>query len=293
MIKEIGTIYKKKAHVYNDSVLLGHYLAGLWEGDGNINVKDKSFPKPTFHITLHKQQVPLIQKLILVLRRLCNNDPVGSIDIRHDNNSCVLNVYTPIGLECVFNLIHDKLKTPKAYQLNLIGNWLNQKLGTRLSNVKPSTGFSMCTPWFAGFTDADGSFGIDLRLKTRKSVGCQFQINQRMQDPKSGLYYGALFNNIACALNVKLYTIMEKKSGRYYYVIKASSIRSKDVLRNYFDTYPLLTSKFLDYNDWCKVDDLMRKKNTEKISSFDIISELKNGMNKNRTQFTWRHLEYL
>jgi dimeric dUTPase (all-alpha-NTP-PPase superfamily) len=149
----------------------------------------------------------------------------------------------------------------------------------------------MNTPWFAGFVDADGYFGIDLRLNTRKSAGCQFIINQRMQDPKSGLSYGELFNSIACALNVKLHTIMEKKSGRNYYVIKASSLKSKQILRNYFDTYPLLTSKNLDYKDWCKVDDLICK-SKYKINDFNSIIELKNGMNRNRIKFTWCHLEY-
>lgn len=79
----------------------------------------------------------------------------------------------------------------------------------------------------------------------------------RMQDPKSGLSYGELFNSIACTLNVKFSTLRGyvQKSGRGYYVIKARCLKSKDVLRNYFDTYPLLTSKYLDIKDWCKVDD--------------------------------------
>lgn len=282
----------QKTHIYNDSLLLGHYLAGLWEGDGNINVKDKSSPKPTFHITFHKQQAPVAQKLLFVLRRICNQDPVGSVHIRQDNNSCVLNVFSPIGLECIFNLIHDKLKTPKAYQLNLIGNWLNKRHKTNLSSVKHNPTFTLNTSWFAGFADADACFGIDLRLKTRKSVACQFQTNQRMQDPKSGLDYGELFYGISQALNVKLYTIMEKKSGRYYYVIKASSLKSKQILRNYFDIYPLLTSKFLDYKDWCAVDDLMRIRSERQIN-FNHMFELKNGMNKSRTQFNWCHLEHL
>lgn len=151
----------EKTHVYNDSFLLGYYLAGLWEEDGHIHIKKKAFPKPTFHITLHKQQVFCLQKLMLALRRLCKSDPVGSIDIRQDNNSCVLNVYTPTGLKCVFNLIHNKLKTPKAYQLNLIKDWLNQKHGTNLNNVTCCAQFVFDTPWFAGFTDADGCFSLD------------------------------------------------------------------------------------------------------------------------------------
>jgi hypothetical protein len=281
---------KRKSHPYQNPHWLGYYLAGLWEGDGHLNIKDRSYPKPTLHITLHKKQVICLQKLMFALKRFCKSDSIGSIDIRHDNNSCVLNIYSPAGLQGVFHLIQDKLQT-SALQLNSLKDWLNLKHGTNLSNVTPRATFSLNTPWFAGFVDADGSFGIDLRL-TRKRVDCQFQINQRMQDPKSGLDYGELFNSIASALKVRRYTLVEKKSGGRYYVIKASSLRSKTELRNYFDTFPLLTSKKLDYNDWCKVDDLMRR-NTHPVLDWKSILELKAGMNRNRTLFTWDHLNYL
>ena len=62
--------------------MLGHYLAGVWEGDGNTNIKDKSSPKTTMHITMDKRQAPYAKKLLALLRRLCNNDPVGSVHIR-------------------------------------------------------------------------------------------------------------------------------------------------------------------------------------------------------------------
>lgn len=39
--------------------MLGHYLAGLWEGDGNINIKDKNYPKPTIHISISSKSLVL------------------------------------------------------------------------------------------------------------------------------------------------------------------------------------------------------------------------------------------
>lgn len=48
--------FKQKTHVYHHTTMLRHYLAGLWEGDGNINIKDKNYPKPTIHIILHKRK---------------------------------------------------------------------------------------------------------------------------------------------------------------------------------------------------------------------------------------------
>lgn len=114
-------------------------------------------------------------------------------------------------------------------------------------------------------------------------------MNQRIIDSKSGLDYGELFNQIAYALNMKLYTMVEKRSGVSYYVIKGCSLKSKQILRNYFDTYPLLTSKFLDYKNWCAIDNIMQKKNYSK--HFMEILQLKNQMNLKRTNFNWCHLE--
>jgi hypothetical protein len=74
-----------------------------------------------------------------------------------------LNIFTPKGLTLIVQLIGDKLKTPKALQLNDVIDWLNINHNTSFLHVsfqkKPVI---LDTPWFAGFIDADGSFGIDL-----------------------------------------------------------------------------------------------------------------------------------
>ena len=117
-------------------------------------------------------------------------------------------------------------------------------------------------------------------------------MNQRMTDPKeNSLDYEPLFRAIALALEVNLQTPIEKKSGRYYYAVKATSRKSKDILRNYFDINPLLTSKFLDYKDWCKVDNLLKEKENRK--NLKQIQTLKGQMNNSRSVFTWDHLNCL
>ena len=243
---------------------------------------------------MHKKQAPYVTKLLALLSRLCD-DPVGSVDVRDDNNSCVLNVYTPRGLILIVQLMCDKLQTPPkgAVQLNDVIDWLNTHHNTRFNHIhfKQQTALDLTTPWFAGFTETDGSFGIDLSTggAPRLKVSCQFQINQRRTNPKSNyLEYSFIFNAIALTLGVNLHTVMEKKSGRYYYAIKATSRKSKDILRHYFDTYPLLTSKFSDYKDWCAVDNLLKKKSHRK--HLEQIQALKTGMNDSRHKLTWEHL---
>lgn len=282
------TSKRLKKHIYHDTNMLGHYLAGLWEGDGNTNIKDKNSPKTTLHITVHRQQAPFIKKLLNLLRRLCD-DPVGSMHVRQDNNSCVLNIYTPRGLNFTIDLLHSKLRTPKAYRLNEVIKWLNTNHGAKLTYISNTSSLKLGTSWFAGFVDADGCFSIDFRQKPRFKVSCQFQLNQRMVDPRSNLGYSSIFNEIAKELGVNLHRI-KQKNGVHYYVIKATSRKSKQILRQYFDTHPLLTSKALDYRVWCAVDDLLKRKY---INYVEQIQEYKKSMNNGRRKFTWYHLRQL
>jgi LAGLIDADG endonuclease len=79
--------------------------------------------------------------------------------------------------------------------------------------------------------------------------------------------------------------------GHDQFKIKLSSSRSKAKLRRYFDTYPLLTSKFLDYRAWCDVDDIMISKQHYTTPGASQISILKLTMNDARVNFNWHHLD--
>jgi hypothetical protein len=75
--------------VYNNKNNLGHYLAGLWHGDGNIK---KGYPKPTLHITFNITQLPYVKKLHKVLTNLCGAK-AGSILKHGSRNACYLNIF--------------------------------------------------------------------------------------------------------------------------------------------------------------------------------------------------------
>ena len=62
------TLKSKSSCFYHDSTMLGHYLAGVWEGDGHTK-KNKSSGKTTVHITMHKQQKVYAEKLLGLLSR--------------------------------------------------------------------------------------------------------------------------------------------------------------------------------------------------------------------------------
>jgi hypothetical protein len=59
-------------------------------------------------------------------------------------------------------------------------------------------------------------------------------------------------------LTVNLYTRTKTVDGRVYYVFMAiyHNWRSHDIVRNYFNNFPLYYSKYLTYKDWYKVQGL-------------------------------------
>jgi hypothetical protein len=101
--------------------------------------------------------------------------------------------------------------------------------------------------------------------------------------------YGFIMNSIANYLCVKLNLRKQLNRGRTYYIISASSVKSKKILRVYHEKYPLLTSK-LDYLDWSYVDDLMLKQQHLTKENIIKINKLKKSMNLLRTSICWEHL---
>lgn len=93
------------------------------------------------------------------------------------------------------------------------------------------------------------------------------------------------------------------------FTLKTQSIRSNEKLINYLSTYPLFSSKFLDYNDFVLALEIFKKLknnklefdldnldlstfNEESFTSYgDLINSIKKRMRDNRTIFNWDHLQ--
>ena len=200
------------------------------------------------------------------------------------------------GLKYIIDLIKVKLKTPKAYQIDIIIDWLNTKQNAKIKKLPLCSLPLQQTAWFAGFLDADGSFGVE--LSQYKHVACKFRLAQQMYyvtkhcaHTELNNSYKSIMNRIADYLCVRLNIRKQARSGRSYYIISMSSAKSKKILRAYLDQYPLLSSKFLDYKDWCTVDDLMLIKKHYTKQSIAQIGKLKDGMNNSRAYFNWDHLD--
>jgi hypothetical protein len=75
-----------------------------------------------------------------------------------------------------------------------------------------------------------------------------------------GTSYFSIMIKIAEFFSVNLYTRTRTVEDRVFYALMAISHNSlsHDIVCNYFDRFPLYSSKYLAYKDWCRVQDLHR-----------------------------------
>lgn len=167
--------------------------------------------------------------------------------------------------------------------------------------------------WLTGFTDADGNFSIILSKRKRgMTLSLQYRLEIRQNYNKiinkdeinlldKNIYnnYFIIMINIASMFNSNLYSrkrylkLQKQQSYKFYYsyFVSVSSIINLKLVNDYFNKYPLLSSKYLDYKDWSKLITLILLKN--KISHpecIDLAIKTRKNFNSTRTIFNWDHL---
>ena len=122
--------------------------------------------------------------------------------------------------------------------------------------------------WLAGFSDADASFQIKLLSKNQRTeVRLNYQIDQK-ENTLLILIKNFFGGNIG----------YRKSQDTYYY--GSTSFGSAVKVINYFDQYPLLSSKHLNYLKWRKAYILIQNKEHLTESGLEQITKLKKTMNR-------------
>jgi hypothetical protein len=107
---------------FTDQEQLGHYLAGLIEGDGSIVVPEEAQSNkkryPYYKIAFHINNLSWAEKLREVLGH-------GTISYPKDKNYAILNFYSKDGFITITNLINGKMRTPKIEALYRLINIVN------------------------------------------------------------------------------------------------------------------------------------------------------------------------
>ncbi|TIB67810.1 hypothetical protein E3Q23_04461 [Wallemia mellicola] len=274
---------------------LASYIAGLFEGDGHIWIPSTThapsgkFYSPRFMITFALKDLPLAQYLSNLL---------GGVQIRIKDyeNACVLTINSIPMLILVVKLLNGLLRTPKIAQFNALIYWLKANGYADLDTMPVDTSSLLKNGWLAGFIDADGGFKIRItqrildawgKVARKGRVACSFVLEQRMHS-STGLSYEQIMLLLCTTFKCKLNN--STHNGCIYYIMNLSSMVQLPLLVKYLDTYPLLSSKYLDYQNWRQAHILMREGQHLTPEGLDQISKLKSEMNNSRTQYTWNHL---
>ena len=209
--------------------------------------------------------------------------------------------------ECFEKIKHKEHLTEEGL-LKLVGlksslNWgLSEKLVNAFPKVVPvnKTEYifkSIPDPfWVAGFASADGSFHV-ITSTTEAHTGdigkviLRFSINLniREKDLIIGLVnffnsYGHTSSNsytvtgLETDIKYKNYSTAEKSISLQY--TKTSDIVNKII--PFFEEYPILGIKSLDFSDFQQVADIVNTKQHLTKSGFNLILKIKSSMNKNR-----------
>ena len=134
--------------------------------------------------------------------------------------------------------------------------------------------------WVAGFTSGDGSFIVSIRnsksSQTDGRVSLTFSLIQHSSPSGSSdeLFMKSLVNyfGFGKAYTYKSYTEFKSRS----------LVDNFEKIIPFFQKYPILGLKALDFVDWCKVAILINNKAHLTKEGFKNICQIKAGMNKGR-----------
>lgn len=269
---------------------LGFYLAGLIEGDGNIwTSKTMKSPNgrvynPQITFTFHSKERPLFELLKAIFKK-------GSLYQETSLQYCKYRITDTENLIKLITMINGKFRTPKIKYLHRAIDFINLKHNVTIPKLPLDVSDFNSNPWLAGFTDADGNFLVSLEGEygltnstVRGRVKCVFSIKQRAIDKPTGDSCVPFMSKIADLFQCK---ILYKSENEITFLAQAD--KKHYLVTSYFDKYPLMTSKYLDYISFVKAFDYLGRRLTDK--EIIEVQSIKNSMNTNRKHFNWDHLQ--
>ena len=283
----------KTNYMYSTNSQLGFYLAGLIEGDGNIwtpkTLKSTKghINNPQIAFTFHLKEKPVFAKLKTIF---------GTGSLYQETllkNNCKYRVSEKGKLIEMINLINGKFRTPKIKYLYRAIDHINMIHNTNIEKLPLDNSSIESNAWLAGFTDADGHFQISIEgiyglnnSLSRGRVKCTFSIKQRVIDKPTGDSCVPIMSKIAEFFQCNL---IYQPKNEMTFLAQADS--KHHLTKYYFDKYPLITSKHLDYLCFLQGLSYLGKRLTDQ--EITEIQTIKSSMNNNRTFYNWDHLNIL
>lgn len=255
-VKPVSIHNPKHLKPANDTPL-GHYLAGLIDGNGHFS---------------SAQQLVIVFNILDIQLAYYIRGQIGHGKVRKvkDKNAVVMIVANKQGMQRVINLINNKFRTNSKFD-QITNNILTSPkfidfsktiaLGINASN-------DLENHWLAGFSDADASFQIKLINRNNKTeVRLNYQIDQN-KDYIFILVRRFLGGNI------------RYRKSQYTYYYGSTSYGSAKKVVNYFDRYHMLSTKHINFFKWRKAYVLIQNKYHLTEAGLNKICKLKSTMNR-------------
>ena len=300
-----------ESNLNKNNNLLASYLAGLIEGDGTFAVHDiKSSAKkyyPMIIIVFNIKDLPLA----IYLKSLTQ---CGTVEIKTERNYVLWKITDIKGVYQIVNLINGSMRTPKIEALYRTIDWLNNYINKNQNSKLPNTKNILSeinylekkpldnspiesNPWFSGFSDADSNFSINIHKRsninsTRVQLYYRLEIRQTYhRDSIVGESFFPILSEIAKYLNTNVLSRVREKGDKNFYsfMVISHSQSSHNKIVEYFNKFPLLSSKNLDFKSWAYILELQQL-NPVTTSYLDQAKNIRKDYNKTRITFNWDHL---
>lgn len=254
--------YSTKKDEYSN--LLGPYLAGLIEGDGSILVPGINVSwAPYIEITFDIKDLKLIEKIKSTLGG-------GYITIRPNGNSGRLHIKKLEILLKVILLINGHMRTPKREALHRLIVWYNNKKNVNIPLLGVDTEPLSDSSWLSGFLEADGNFYFNFKLNNKNiPIGVVYygRISQKQNytrkvDSSVNISNLPHMEQIAELLEVKVVHIERNRDNfiEKAYEVRSDTIRSKNLLFEYLNKFPLFGYKYYSSFNLEKIHELVLSK---------------------------------
>uniref|UniRef100_UPI0022383EAE LAGLIDADG endonuclease n=1 Tax=Ramaria cf. rubripermanens TaxID=2016387 RepID=UPI0022383EAE len=250
-----------KKHIKPDTdEEFGYYLAGLIEGDGY-------FGDSRFEIDFHMDD---ISSAYYIKKRI----GYGSVLFLKNKNSVRYVLRHSLGLKKVLSLINGKLLGQKKID-QIIKHKYSEKYNI---SILPKANFDLNeNHWLAGFSDADGSFGIFInKSKSHKSgynITLPFRIKQKNPE---------LLTLIKKQLGGNVYQFNDPLQNRGeggIYSYSSTSFKIAYIFTNYFDKYHLLNaSKWINFIKWRKAYRIVQRKEHLTLDGLAKIRKIRENL---------------
>lgn len=283
------------------SNFLGPYLAGLIEADGSIAVHDEESKvkkyRPMIIVVFSLADKPLADKLASITQ-------AGKVYHKLNAGYILWQIQKKQDVIKIINIINGYMRTPKVEALHRSIAWFNKFDNQNINCLSQDNSPIDSNSWLAGFSDGDANFSItitDRKKKgsvTNKRVQTFFRIELRQnyhRGEAGASSYFIILSLIAEYLNVNVYSRTRQKKDKLFFafmVIAHNSVSHAKV-KAYFDRFPLYSSKYLAYKDWCRVLDIRANADVFTKEQIKQVEYIKSQFNSKRKVYDFRHLENL